>query len=100
MAKGRRVDSCEQRIARRVWMATMRAIVFRGPGQYGVQEAPRPELRREDDVLVQVQAAGICGTDLHALEVPPTFPTTPGTIMGHEYTGAVVDAGDAVTDLK
>ena len=81
-------------------MATMRAIVFRGPGQYGVQDVPRPELRREDDVIVRVQAAGICGTDLHALEVPPTFPTDPGIIMGHEYTGEVVNAGDAVTSLQ
>jgi (R,R)-butanediol dehydrogenase / meso-butanediol dehydrogenase / diacetyl reductase len=81
-------------------MATMRAIVFEGPAQYGPKIVAKPELKRPDDVLIRVQAAGICGTDVHIVEPGSTFPTVPGTILGHEYTGVVEDAGDDVGDLK
>ncbi len=81
-------------------MATMEALVFQGPGRYGVQSMPRPEVRRDDDVMVRPQAVGICGTDLHVVEVPPGFPATPGTILGHEFSAEVVAAGDQVGGLK
>ena len=81
-------------------MATMQVIRFRGPGDYGLESAPRPTLQREDDVLVRVQAAGICGSDLHILDVPPSHPARPGVVLGHELTGEVVDAGDGADRLK
>src|SRR5256886_1627420 len=49
-----------------------------------------------DDVLLAVRAAGICGTDVHILAVPPGHPATPGVIMGHEYAADVVATGDRV----
>jgi threonine dehydrogenase-like Zn-dependent dehydrogenase len=78
----------------------MRAVVYDGPGSFGVRDVPRPEIKRDDDVLIRVQAAGICGTDLHIVEPGSAFPAVPGTILGHEYTGEVVEAGASSGGLK
>jgi len=78
---------------------TMPALVFRADGQWGVQEMPVPHLENEDDVLLRVDRASICGTDLHILSVPPGHPATAGSILGHEYTATVVDRGPRVSHL-
>jgi L-iditol 2-dehydrogenase len=44
------------------------------------------------EVLIEVFATGICGTDLHIQD--DEFPSTPPVVMGHEITGRVVEAGD------
>lgn len=80
--------------------ATMEAAVFRGEGRLTIETVPLPRIRRDDDVLLKVLACGVCGTDLHILSVPPGHPATPNTILGHEYTGEVVEVGAAVTHLK
>ena len=46
----------------------MRAAVFVGEGKLEIQDVPRPDLTKPDDVILAVKAAGICGTDVHALE--------------------------------
>jgi threonine dehydrogenase-like Zn-dependent dehydrogenase len=76
--------------------ATMRAVVFRGDGEWGIEAFPVPELRNDDDVLLRVERASICGTDVHILSVPPGHPATPGTILGHEYVATVVETGPGV----
>lgn len=48
--------------------------------------APGPQ-----DIVIAVEAAGICGTDRHLFK--GEFPATPNTILGHEFSGRVVDAG-------
>ncbi|MBI1764003.1 MAG: alcohol dehydrogenase catalytic domain-containing protein [Acidobacteria bacterium] len=80
--------------------STMQAIVFHGDGKWGLESAPQPQLAAHDDVLLRVDRAGICGTDLHILSTPPGHPATPGSILGHEYVATVVDAGDGVTHLQ
>src|SRR4051794_26763374 len=70
---------------------TMRAVVFEGAGRFAVRDVPRPTVQREDDVLLRVDACGICGTDLHIVEDPPGYPAVPGTILGHEFTATVVE---------
>lgn len=77
----------------------MLAAVFAGPGKLELQQRRKPVVQSDDDVLVEVEACGICGTDLHILEVPPGHPAAEGVILGHEYIGTVVDAGDAVASL-
>ena len=59
-----------------------------------------PKLRKPDDVLVQVEACSICGTDVHILNVPPGYHAKPGTILGHELVGKVIATGEAVTQVK
>lgn len=76
---------------------TMLAAVFAGEGALDLQERPVPRIARPDDVLVEVEGCGICGTDLHILDRPPGHPATTGVIMGHEYIGRVVDVGVGVT---
>jgi len=76
--------------------ATMQAVVFHGNGEWGIETLPVPELRNEDDVLLKVERASICGTDLHILSVPPGHPATPGTVLGHEYVATVVETGSGV----
>jgi len=46
----------------------MRAVVYHGPGQKAWEEVPDPEIIGDDDVIVRVDAATICSTDLHILK--------------------------------
>jgi L-iditol 2-dehydrogenase len=72
--------------------ATMRAAVYIQPGVVSVEERTLPEMR-SDEVLVRVRYCGICGTDLHmALDGWGQ----PNSILGHEYSGAIVALGDDV----
>jgi len=78
----------------------MRAAVFLGDGRLTIEDRPLPVVSAADDVIVAVEACGICGTDVHILDVPPGHPATPGTIMGHEFVGRVWAVGDAVADVR
>jgi threonine dehydrogenase-like Zn-dependent dehydrogenase len=71
----------------------MRGAVFVRPGVLEVHDRERAELVDPSDVIVAVQACGICGTDLHIVEDPPGHPATAGVIMGHEFVGHVVEVG-------
>jgi len=78
----------------------MLAAVFEGEGKLNLKEVPIPQIKNLDDVLLQVEAASICGTDIHILEVPPGHPANKGVILGHEYTGKILEIGDGVKDFK
>ena len=69
----------------------MRAVTFQVPGEVAVQDVPEPELQRPDDVIVQIQASGICGSDLHIYH--GRVPVEPGFTIGHEFVGTVLAAG-------
>lgn len=81
-------------------MDKMLAAVFEGKGKLELKEVPIPEIKSPNDVLLQVEAASICGTDVHILEVPPGHPANKGIILGHEYTGKILEVGSKVTDFK
>ena len=74
----------------------MRAVIFLGQEQIEVQKRPDP-IPEEGEVLIKVEACGICGSDLHAYK---TGMYTPGLIIGHEFAGVVKAAGVGVTDLR
>jgi len=80
--------------------STMLAAVFEGEGRLSLKQMPVPTIQKPDDVLLQVEGAGICGTDVHILEVPPGHPATPGAILGHEYVGQVLEIGAGVKNLR
>jgi 2-desacetyl-2-hydroxyethyl bacteriochlorophyllide A dehydrogenase len=67
----------------------MKALVYTGPAQMTYREEPAPA-RVGDEVLIRVDAVGICGSDMHAYHghdprrVPPL-------ILGHELAGEVID---------
>lgn len=73
--------------------ALMPAAVFAGDGVLDITERPQPELQKPDDVVLAVERAGICGTDLKILERPQAHPATPGVILGHEILGTVLESG-------
>jgi alcohol dehydrogenase len=77
----------------------MKGLVYHGPGQRAWETVPDPTIQVPTDAIVRVDTSTICGTDLHILkgDVPET---TPGTILGHEAVGTVVEAGSAVSTLR
>lgn len=79
---------------------TMRGIVFQGEGRWALEARPMPRLGADDDVLLKIDSASICGTDLHILSVPPGHPATPGSILGHEYVATVEQAGSAANGIE
>jgi alcohol dehydrogenase len=76
----------------------MKALVYHGPGQRSWDSVPDPKLEEPTDIVVRIDSSTICGTDLHILkgDVPEV---KPGTILGHEAVGTVVEIGSAVTTL-
>ena len=81
-------------------IATMTAGVFARAGVLGIQERAIPKLSAADDVLLEVEATGVCGTDLHVLSDPPGHPATQGAILGHEIIARVKDVGEGVTQFS
>lgn len=73
----------------------MRAVTFQAPGEVRVEEKPDPELKAPGDAIVRVEASGICGSDLHIYH--GRVKLDPGFIIGHEFVGEVVAAGEQVT---
>ena len=75
----------------------MKAAIITGINQISVETVPDPTCG-ENEVVVQVAASGICGTDLHILEgeFAPTLPIIPG----HEFSGTIVEVGSKVSDYK
>ena len=73
----------------------MRAVTFQAPGEVRLDERPEPELLAPDDAIVQVEATGVCGSDLHIYH--GRVKIEPGFTIGHEFVGTVIAAGDAVT---
>lgn len=80
--------------------STMQAVVFHGKGKWGIESAPLPRIAADDDVLLRVERASICGTDIHILSTPPGHPATPGSILGHEYVATVADIGAGIGHLQ
>lgn len=76
----------------------MRALTFRGVQRIGYEQAAEPRLEAAGDVIVEVEVAGLCGSDLHAYFGRETGLDV-GTVMGHEFVGRVVERGDGVTTL-
>lgn len=74
---------------------TMPAVVLTAQGRIALQDRPRPTLRR-DQILVEVDLCGICGSDLHASQLPQVY--RGDCILGHESTGRVAAVGDDVAD--
>ncbi len=69
----------------------------KGVGHVKLVEVPVPKIG-DDDVLMKVWAAGVCGSDIN-IQADTHFYTAPVTI-GHEYSGVVVEVGKNVTSIK
>src|SRR5687767_14896417 len=77
----------------------MRAITYHGLGDLRITDAPEPEVRGANDVLIKIEMTGICGTD-HKIIEGKLDVAAPGTILGHEGVGTVVETGADVTTVR
>jgi L-iditol 2-dehydrogenase len=72
----------------------MQALMYDGPWQMPLREIEAP-VAGADDVIVKVEAVGICGSDVHGY-TGSTGRRTPGIVMGHEVSGTISAIGAAV----
>ena len=72
----------------------MKVATWRGGSRFTLDDAPEP-VAGPGEVVVAVEAAGICGTDIHATQ--GLFPWQPPLVMGHEYSGVVRAVGRGVS---
>ncbi len=79
--------------------ATMKAIVYGGPGKRSFNDVPVPRIQKTTDAIVRITRTTICGTDLHILkgDVPAV---QPGRILGHEGVGIIEEVGEGVSNFK
>lgn len=77
----------------------MKALVKtkRGAGNVELREVPKPKVG-EGQVLIEVKAVGLCGTDVHIFY--DEFESNPPVILGHEVSGIVAETGKDVTNVK
>ena len=77
----------------------MKAVVYKEKGVFSLEERPRPSLRDPKDAIVKITLCSICSSDIHIKHgsVPRAVP---GTIVGHEMVGEVVETGSAVTKCR
>ncbi|MFF9217041.1 alcohol dehydrogenase catalytic domain-containing protein [Streptomyces viridosporus] len=77
----------------------MRGLVYHGPAQTSWDTVPDPAIEEDTDAIVRVDATTVCGSDLHLRrgELPEV---KPGTVLGHEAVGEVVEVGRGVHALR
>ena len=80
----------------------MRAAFLHKIGDIRLAEVPIPSLDGSDQVLVQIKAVGICGSDLHFYERGRigTFIVRIPLILGHEAAGEVIEVGEQVSNVQ
>lgn len=85
--------------------STNRGVVFHGQGKMRVDTIPYPKMELpwnkqpvNNGAILKVLTAGICGSDLHPYR--GRTPMQSGTILGHEFTGEIVELGSGVQHMK
>ncbi|MBN2113750.1 MAG: zinc-binding dehydrogenase [Acidimicrobiia bacterium] len=78
----------------------VQALVLRAPGEFSVEEVPRP-VPGPEQMLCRVRALSICGTDAHLIrgDYPGFWPPSYPFIPGHEWAGEVVELGPGCAEL-
>jgi L-iditol 2-dehydrogenase len=80
----------------------MKAVFLTTPGKFALQNIPEPRLEKPTDVLLRIQAVGICGSDIHYFKsgkIGDQIVQYPW-IVGHECAAIVEEVGAAVTRVK
>lgn len=85
-------------------MEMMRGTRFNKNGQgkdrCPILMIPKPQIKKDNEVLIRIEAVSICGTDVRALANPPAFDFVDGIVVGHEGCGIVEAVGADVTNCK
>ncbi|HEX9956436.1 MAG TPA: alcohol dehydrogenase catalytic domain-containing protein, partial [Fibrella sp.] len=74
----------------------MKALVLTEYNQFALQDLEQPS-PGPNDVLIRVQAVGICGSDVHGMD-GSTGRRIPPIVMGHEASGIIAEVGSDVRD--
>src|SRR4029079_12704959 len=74
----------------------MLAALYHGPHDVRFEDVPEPD-PGPGDVKIQTLHNGLCGTDLHQYFVAPMSPAPLPIVVGHEFSGEVVELGRDVT---
>ena len=69
------------------------------PHSVELREIPVPDIG-EDDVLFNVQAVGICGSDLHQYTGKQSWTVNYPVVLGHEFAGVIAKTGSRVHGFK
>ncbi len=69
------------------------------PGSVELREFSKPTISN-DDVLVEVAAVGVCGSDLHQWTASHSWPVNYPVVLGHEFAGTIVETGSNVISWK
>ncbi|MBL7112334.1 MAG: alcohol dehydrogenase catalytic domain-containing protein [Bacteroidales bacterium] len=77
----------------------MKAITFQNIREIECIDVPDPEILEPGDLIVKTTCTAICGSDMHVYHGRETG-IDKGTVMGHEFTGEVVETGTGVTVFK
>ena len=77
----------------------MKAVVKygKGKGLVEIREVPEPKIK-DDKVLIEVKAVSVCGSDLHIYH--DSHPYWPPVILGHEFSGMILEVGKEVKGWK
>src|SRR3990172_11356414 len=80
----------------------MIGVRLHGPRDLRVEKLSEPKIPGPGEVLVRVEAAGVCGSDLHTYLDPKIGDTAlkAPLILGHEFAGTVEAVGDASVSLR
>lgn len=73
----------------------MKAVVLEGPNKFGPQMIDKPEAG-EDEILLKMEKAAICGTDIRILEGKKTKDVRYPSVIGHEMCGTIEKVGKNV----
>jgi L-iditol 2-dehydrogenase len=73
----------------------MKALVLEEYNKFVYKDVPKP-VASDDEVLVEIKAVGICGSDVHGMD-GSTGRRIPPIIMGHEASGVIVETGKNVS---
>jgi len=76
---------------------TMRALVFHGDGQIGLDEVPLPEAG-PSEAVVRVSLTTICGSDVHIMR--EEWPVARGRVLGHEAVGTIHELGQGIEGFQ
>lgn len=77
-----------------------KATVFYGKHDIRVEKIKIDNLK-SDEVLIDVKACGICGTDMHIYDgANGATDVSPPVVLGHELAGKVIKVGDGITKVK
>jgi L-iditol 2-dehydrogenase len=76
----------------------MKALVLTSYNHFEYRDVPQPQVGPED-VLVEVRACGICGSDVHGMD-GSTGRRIPPIVMGHEASGVIAEVGQCVDDFE